>query len=260
MKKSRLHWEHDEGYFSHKTDDFERIFKNPENTRNELVLPQPVPGKVPSRLNGDMNDFIEPVRNAILRDDTGNIQSKIIGLTSAKNGEGVSTIAAGLAVTISHHQEGRVLFVDCNFTNPAVHQLFSLQLSPGFCDIIRENLSLGSVVNNIDSPYLDVLTAGVHNPGDLVLTTSRLRNMFDLFLQEYQYIVLDLPSVERSHQTCIAFSEFSDGIILIIECERTRAESLRHVVESFEHSHINLIGVVINKRKYYLPDWLYNLL
>jgi protein-tyrosine kinase len=262
MKKSRLHWEHDDKYFSEKSGEFERLFESPLNTSTEPGLPEPVSGKVPSRLNGDMSGFIEPLRNAIIRSDPqATTRSRVIGLTSVKSGEGVSTIAAGLAVTFSHHQEGKILFVDCNFTDPSVHRLFSLHLSPGFSDMVRENLTPGSVVNNIDSQFLDVLTAGMFNTDDQLLTrNSQLRHMFDQLLQEYQYIILDLPSIERSNQGCMAFSSFMDGLILVVECERTRTESLKHVIESFGECRINLLGVVLNKRKFYLPDWLYNML
>lgn len=259
MKNSRLHWEHDDTYFTSQTSEYERIFEYPATVVPEEVAPAEVLGRIPRKLNGTMSSFIEPLRNAIVRNDAMRTQTKVIGLTSARNGEGVSTISAGLAVTLSGHREGRVLFADCNFYRPSVHRQFNLQLTPGFSDMIRDNLPISSVINSVDPKYLDVLTAGTVFPAEQGLTTClRLRSMFEQFLEDYQYVVLDLPSLERSHQCCMAFSEFVNGIILVIECERTRTEALNHVIDNFSRSKVNLMGVVLNKRKFYLPDWLYN--
>ena len=48
-----------------------------------------------------------------------------------------------------------------------------------------------------------------------------------------------------------------DGVVLVVESEKTRwevAESARKWIKS---GNGNVLGVVLNKRKYHIPNWLY---
>jgi hypothetical protein len=46
-------------------------------------------------------------------------------------------------------------------------------------------------------------------------------------------------------------------VILVVESERTRKRTAMWAKEQVEGAGGKLLGVVLNKRKYYIPDWLY---
>lgn len=264
MKKSGLNFEFDKNYLTQTSTEYERVFSQTlpvdDTTFDKKIELSRTIGNSPAKLNGNLTEFIEPLGVSILQKSIGNGKSKIIGLTSTKSGEGVSTIAASLAVMFSH-RDGKVLFVDANLLNPSAHKLFGIQCSPGLADVVEDNVMFGSVVNTVHSNFLDVLTAGnMRRSLQSLASLSALKDLFDQIRQQYQYIILDLPSFENSHACCMAFSQYIDGMILLIECERTRVEAVKHTISILSQAQVNLLGVVLNKRQFYLPDWLYNLI
>ena len=52
----------------------------------------------------------------------------------------------------------------------------------------------------------------------------------------------------------------ADGIILVVGSNLTRRESARIAKESFEAAGIPIIGAVLNKRTYPIPEALYRIL
>jgi Mrp family chromosome partitioning ATPase len=50
----------------------------------------------------------------------------------------------------------------------------------------------------------------------------------------------------------------ADGVVLVIEAHATRREAARKVKESLEAANVRLLGAVLNKRTFPIPEVLYN--
>jgi Mrp family chromosome partitioning ATPase len=53
---------------------------------------------------------------------------------------------------------------------------------------------------------------------------------------------------------------FVDGVILVIEANRTRREQLWQAEQSISAAKGKLLGYILNKRTYDVPKWLYRIL
>ncbi len=51
-----------------------------------------------------------------------------------------------------------------------------------------------------------------------------------------------------------------DGVIMVVEAENTRWEVAQSAKERIESDKVKILGVVLNRRKMYIPDWAYKLL
>ena len=49
-----------------------------------------------------------------------------------------------------------------------------------------------------------------------------------------------------------------DLLILVIESERVRREVIINAKEQMEKTNVDIIGVVLNKQRYHIPNWIYN--
>jgi Mrp family chromosome partitioning ATPase len=49
-----------------------------------------------------------------------------------------------------------------------------------------------------------------------------------------------------------------DGVVLVVEAEKTRWPVAETVRDKIKNSGGNILGIVLNKRRYYIPDWIYN--
>jgi protein-tyrosine kinase len=83
---------------------------------------------------------------------------------------------------------------------------------------------------------------------------------FDDFLksvrQRFQYVVIDAPPLQGFPESLV-LSRKADGVILVVESEKTRKRTALWAKQQIEAVGGKLLGVVLNKRKYYIPDWLY---
>ena len=75
--------------------------------------------------------------------------------------------------------------------------------------------------------------------------------------QNYNLIVIDLPSMGEGAAT-LKSAALVDSVLVVIESQRVRSEVLKNIKEKFEDAGVNIFGVVFNKRKFYIPKWLYD--
>jgi len=51
-----------------------------------------------------------------------------------------------------------------------------------------------------------------------------------------------------------------DGVVLVVEAEETKWRTAGHVREQIERVGGNILGVVLNKRRYHIPQSVYKYL
>ncbi len=179
---------------------------------------------------------------------------RLLAVTSAHAGEGVSTVAANLAITLARHGDQRVLFVDMNLGRPAANSIFGIQRGPGVAEILVDGEGNTATVEQ----NLYVLPAGQAETGrGADLMSQRFDHLLDIVRdKDYAYVVFDVPSVSEGTTTA-RLAGLMDGIILVTEAERVRWEVALRAKHLLTEAKGNLLGVVLNKRRYYVPDWLY---
>lgn len=182
-----------------------------------------------------------------------------IGVMSCYRGEGVSIVAANLATALAQHDDGRVLLMDTNAAHPSVHQIFGARLAPG----LTEALAAGLKSDKGDGPIfhraenLDLLTAGSSNG-----TSRRLLKpeAFSQFLtsakQDYRFIVVDVPALSTD-SSALRLAGTCDAAVMVVEAERLRWEVVRRKKEQLQQADVNIVGTVLNKRRFPIPNWIY---
>jgi MinD-like ATPase involved in chromosome partitioning or flagellar assembly len=72
----------------------------------------------------------------------------------------------------------------------------------------------------------------------------------------FDFVLLDCPSLAASGDAAL-FARSVNGVIVVVEAERTRKEQVRSTLQTIEMAKGNLLGCVLNKRQYPVPNWLY---
>ena len=179
-----------------------------------------------------------------------------LGITSSSHGEGVTTIAAQLAVTAAEMSGRSVLLVDAHFARPAIARRFGLSAVPGLADALSgkvEGLPIyASAVTN-----LSILTAGsasekpetIYDAAELSSVVQELRADFDL-------VIFDLPPIDASHAP-LRLAEMLDTVLLVVVAEGIRWQHARRVRDLLAHAKVPVAGAVLNQPRRHAPDWLY---
>jgi uncharacterized protein involved in exopolysaccharide biosynthesis/Mrp family chromosome partitioning ATPase len=182
-----------------------------------------------------------------------------VALVGCRSGEGVSTATGLFARQIALQSGGRVLVVDANSSCPSQHSIFGTKLSPGLADFTMNGRPSLSCIQSTDIENLDLLSAG---SGKLELPAGGLKALaaaLPSLKREYSHIIVDLPSV-RDHGPAMQIAGLMDGVILVVEAESTRWEVASRAKEDLLQANSKILGVILNKRKMHIPDWLYKTL
>ena len=79
-------------------------------------------------------------------------------------------------------------------------------------------------------------------------TFAKMRERFDL-------IIVDSPAVAVFPESLLICSKV-DGVILVMEADRTPWDVTKHVKDQIVNAGGNIIGVVLNKKRNYLPRFI----
>lgn len=175
----------------------------------------------------------------------------VLAVTSAYRGEGVTSVATGIAYTVSLFDEQNVLLVDSNLHHPDTDSVSGLNRPPGLYEISvrRPDLADTADVNTLfqeKSPQLpQVMSSETYKT--LIPSVEKM---------DYQLIVLDLPSIYEG-ASATKTAAMADGVLLVVESEGVRREVVVKVKDKLERAGANLMGVVLNKQRFYIPKWLY---
>jgi len=192
--------------------------------------------------------------------DGSSKQLRIIALTSCLSNEGVSTVAANFAATLAHHAQGSVLFVDANLRRPSAHRIFGLKISPGLLDMLVEGPRNREIIHSSPQGNLFVLCSGRMPVDPARLCRSRVfQNLVDQWRRQYRFVVLDLPALSEDG-FALPLASLADGVIWVVEAGRLRWQVAQRTKERLLEAKANLLGVVLNKRRFPVPGWLYKTL
>ncbi len=202
-------------------------------------------------------EFLERCRIALGRlvavEDEG-----VIAVCSARRGEGRSSVAAGVALTLSQGRaDGRVLLLDLDFGHDALAGLMSIAPSPGLADFLegRERLRL---VGGGPNRQLWVAAAGTHL-GDrqrlyhVLASESLLR----VFCEKYQWVVLDLPPL-LGHPETTSLVRSADWHLVVGRHRGTTFADLREISETLGDD--KPAGFLLTGDSTRMPRWIRRLL
>jgi len=181
----------------------------------------------------------------------------LIAVTSCNIGEGVSTVASNLAVTLAGHSNERVLLVDANFHHPSAHKIFGVNLFPGLIEILEDSQDSKTAIKPSTVENLFILSTGAKKSEISDEYESQVfADLLDILKQDYSFIVFDTPPMSEGN-CAVRLAGLADGVILVVEAEQVRWQVAQRAKERLVHAKANMLGVVLNKRKFHVPAWLY---
>jgi len=209
-----------------------------------------------SALSAHYNALWERIQDA----DLAALPSIAIGVMSCAPHAGVSTVAFNIAVTAASNESGPVLYVDADVSK--VSECGAIRVAP--------SLGLADVLDGAAAPL--ECTVATQCEELFVLsgrgTSSRARSPVDCsgfsdFLGEYKsrfrFVIVDIPAPSELNSSIRIASE-TDGVVLVIEAEQADARVAQRAKQNLIEANANILGVVLNKRRQYVPKWLYQLL
>jgi uncharacterized protein involved in exopolysaccharide biosynthesis/Mrp family chromosome partitioning ATPase len=175
---------------------------------------------------------------------------KFVAVTSCGHGAGVSSIATGLAATLSETGDGNVLLVNISGDKGAARQFYKGEPGYNLDEVLETEKKCSLVKANLYA--ITEPTNGDRLPDNLPKRLSAL--MPKLEASQYDYIIFDMPPVNQTTATA-RLSGLMDMVLLVIESEKTRQDVVKRVVKLLDESKAT-VGTALNKTRNYVPDRL----
>jgi Mrp family chromosome partitioning ATPase len=193
-------------------------------------------------------------------------QRGVLGITSAIDGEGKTTIATGLATTLASDgtlrvagcQTGTILLLECNPGTPSMSQELGISETPGLMDYLQRDCALEDAIRETEFPRLWVLPCGSRGSNFSVLVrTPLMREGMRRIRERFDFVIMDLPSVLRNSDIQV-LAALTDRIVLVVRSGVTPTRLIRRAVG--EMGAERLAGAILNAFRPDLPAWLDQLL
>lgn len=176
-------------------------------------------------------------------------QIKSLVITSSIPGEGKSTIAFNLAVSIAQ-TEKKVLLIDTDLRKPNIYTYIESQHFMGLTNIIAQDIDYREVLHRKDGFLnLDIIISGPipPNPSE-ILGSEKMKSLMEELEQEYDIIIMDSPPAGLVTDAAV-LSTIVDGVIMVCAADKTKREDIGKSIDSLNKVNANIIGFVINKVK-----------
>ena len=186
--------------------------------------------------------------------DPSTARSTTVGVTSCDSGAGTSTVALNLATAAAQVGQRPVLLLDLSGRGKVASRLGISDDSDLRAALASDGLA-SQCVNASEIPNLFLL--GAENEADAQALTLDRRGVNELVRSleaDFGLIVVDLPPTESS--VCFAVAGLLDGVLLITEAERTRRNVAARAQQRLIQAQANVLGVILNKHRQYIPTWL----
>ena len=177
-------------------------------------------------------------------------------LVSALPGEGVSTVTLGLAASMAEAARQGILVIDLNSANPVLADRLGLRADIGLGDLLAKDAAAADAIVESEVSRLFLLGRGrasvdLSQPSSLALFDELIRGI----RSDFDHILFDGGSLATSPDSLLVASKV-DGVILVVQAERTGSETIRDASNQLRMAGANVLGVVLNRRRDYLPGFL----
>ena len=183
-------------------------------------------------------------------------------LTAPTSGSGTTLSAMSLARQLAQASKGKVLLLDANPSATGLSSLLGMAGDPGLFELLLsatpEELLGECIQRHPDHPF-DLLPLGQPSWASGHFTAEEVQVLLAMLGEHYRFVVIDTEAV-YSGNSATSLAAMADGVILVIRAEVTRLEVAQAAVERLRQANARLLGSVFNGRRFYVPQWLYNLL
>ena len=203
--------------------------------------------------NNNFTDNIKILRTQILN-KLREIGANSFLVTSANPYEGKTFTSINLGVSIAQEVDRTVVIVDADLRKPNKYHsdfsndFFGFDVSKGLADYLLGEAKISDIMLNPSIHKLTIIPAGRSLPNSAELLNSpRMEELVNDLRNRYgndRIIIFDCPALLQCSDTTV-LSNYVEGILLIVEAEKTTRNQLKQVKDLLNGKMI--LGTLLNK-------------
>jgi succinoglycan biosynthesis transport protein ExoP len=179
-------------------------------------------------------------------------QRRVVMITSAMGGEGKTTMAAQIAISLARAGR-RTALVDFDLRQPSLDEIFDLPRIPGVSEILRNEQELTGAMQSTATPNLYVIPAGQCSRATLAaLANGAAAPLFKELRGEFDYVILDTSPILPVADARFV-SQYVDSTVLCVfrdVSEMPRLQAACEILQAFGVHAIEAIVTGANEHLY----------
>jgi Mrp family chromosome partitioning ATPase len=188
----------------------------------------------------------------------GQNSPRVVAFAGIDSEDGCSRICGLSARLLADQKVGSVCVVDANLHSPSMARVFGVTNNFGLTDALREQGPVRQFVKQLQPDNLWLLSAGSAVSDSLSLVnSSAMQTRIHELRQAFNYVIVDAPPV-NAYADGIALGKLADGLVLVLEANATRRETAARVADTLRKSQVRIVGAVLDKRTFPIPQALYH--
>lgn len=224
---------------------------NPENLINGTKL---------INLKNMYGNFYKTIWKLILEKnegEPGRHNNLSVTFAGCREGDGASTMSFNFAHAYSENSYDSVVLVDGNIRKPILHHQFNFKNDKGLSDVINGKVGLLDVIKEIKPKRFFFISSGTESKNPISLfNTAMFDSILKLLRDMFSLIIFDSPPILGNPEVAI-FANKLDGIILVLNADVTRWEVAKAVKNDLEGANVKILGAILNKKEFVIPQSIY---
>jgi succinoglycan biosynthesis transport protein ExoP len=158
--------------------------------------------------------------------------------------DGQAFVTANLAKVVAESGK-KVLIVDTNFAQPAIHKYFSVDNQKGLRELLTYSLKADSLIQETEfNQNLWVLPAGsMIDPVSINLSSNQFKDLMDSLAEKYDLVLYNAPMFLESSDVSFLTSN-TNGILMIVRLKSTSQSLVRQAFKKIQSFNLPILGFV----------------
>jgi len=184
-------------------------------------------------------------------------QNQVIQFMGSSEEEGTSTIVREFAMTAVSKYSKSVLILDADMRELDQHPFFNIKLEHSLEETIREGDPVDKALYQIanSSLFVSQLFKGSDSTRQF-LDSSGIDDLLEKLRQRFDFILIDSPPA-TGFSLGLATSDGVNGVVLVLEAEKTGWQAAKNITDRIINNGGKILGVVFNKQRYHIPEFIY---
>ncbi|HNX81624.1 MAG TPA: hypothetical protein PKL77_05710 [Candidatus Omnitrophota bacterium] len=169
---------------------------------------------------------------------------KTLMFAAAARQEGVSTLIAKLAESLSENDHLRILIVDANLKNPHFHRYYNLREAFGLMEVLEDKIPVHEAISSVGK-NLDVMVAGRSSVDPVFfLKSQKIQVTLKDLRLEYDIVLVDSPELGHCKDG-VLLAHYVDGTVLVLNTEKSSYKAVKSAIEPLMHNRTNILGFIL---------------
>lgn len=191
------------------------------------------------------SESIRSIRTSLLL-NLVNKKRKRVSITSSVPGEGKTTTAINLAMSLSKME--KVVLIDCDLRKPSISERFGLSKNQkGLTNYLLMGSDLEECLYRDEQSGLVIIPAGMLSPNPQeLLSSAKFESLLNKLEEKVERIILDTPPT-LSVSDSLVVSRLANAAIIVVKADSTKQALIQNTMGKMLKHDILIDGVIINQ-------------